>query len=66
MKNVNINEIKKNDKLLLLVYKNGDNPMLCRKDDFDVNIASIESIVLEITVDKISTVKNTYSLVEKE
>ena len=65
MKNVNVNEIEKNDELLLLVYKNGDNPVLCKKSDFDINIVSIETIVLEITVDKISTVKNIYSLVEK-
>lgn len=66
MKTVDFDTVDKNDELLLLVYSNGDNPILCRKEDFDVNIASQDSIVFEITVNKVSTVKKTYSLVEKK
>lgn len=62
-------EIKLNEKIVLITFKNGDNPIFCRKTDFNVDFdkfLSTDATVFEITVDKVFDVQKTFKLVERD
>ncbi|MDD5649394.1 MAG: hypothetical protein PHF86_03105 [Candidatus Nanoarchaeia archaeon] len=61
-------QIKVNDCLYLITYKSGDNPIICKKENFDINLSPVSEScsIFEITINKVFEIKRTLSLVEKK
>jgi len=56
-----LTDFTKNEKLSIIIYNNGDNPLIMRKKDFEMSdfksMLSEKCKILEVSVDKIFEIK---------